>query len=84
MDREARGASKNELFAGLKQVPPAEIMEELDHLVRLDALSVEESLPGAFVKSADVAPTSRYRLTPRGRRIAESPRDAGLLVEEIV
>lgn len=36
--REGRGASKNELFADFKSIPPAQIMEELDHLVRLDAL----------------------------------------------
>ena len=83
-EREARGASKNELFMGLKHVEPAQIMEELDHLVRLGAVSIEESVPGTFVKSADVSPTSRYRVTARGKRIAVSPRDEALLIEEIV
>ena len=83
-EREARGASKNELFVSLKQVEPAQIMEELDHLVRLASVSVEESVPGTFVKSADVAPTSRYRVTARGKRLASSPRDEALMIEEIV
>ena len=79
-----RGASKNELFADFKTIPPAQIMEELDHLVRLDALFVEEAGPKVVVKAADVAGTSRYRVTERGRRIAESPKGEELTIEEIV
>lgn len=44
----------------------------------------EESGPKAFVKSADVAGTSRYRAIARGKRIAESPRGEELTIEEIV
>ncbi len=40
--REERGAAKNELFADFKHVPPAQIMEELDHLMRLGPLFGED------------------------------------------
>ena len=58
------------------------LMEELDHLVRLDALFLEEAGPKTFVTTADVSGASRYKATPRGKRIAESPR--GLAIEVIV
>jgi len=34
--REALGASKNELFADFRQVPPGDLTDEIDNLVRLD------------------------------------------------
>ena len=79
-----RGASKNELFADFKSIPPAQVMEELDHLVRLGALYLEETGLKSIVKAADVALTSRYRATERGKRIAESPKGEELAIEEIV
>lgn len=79
-----RGASKNELFADFKTIPPAQVMEELDHLVRLDALYLEEAGPKVIVKAADVALTSRYLATARGKRIADSPKGEELTIEEIV
>ena len=78
------GASKNELFTEFKQVLPAQIMEELDNLVRLDALSLEEAGPRTFVKAADLPGTARYNATERGKRIAESPKGEELAIEEIV
>jgi len=78
------GASKNELFADFRQVPPAEVMEEIDNLVRLDALALDEAGAKTFGKSADLPGTARYRATPRGRRIAESPKGEELTIEEIV
>ena len=78
------GASKNELFTEFKAVLPAQIMDEIDNLVRLDALSLDESGPKTFVKAADLPGTARYRATERGRRIAESPKGEELAIEEIV
>jgi hypothetical protein len=78
------GASKNELFAEFKNVVPALIMDELDNLVRLDALALDEAGAKTFVKAADVPGTERYRATERGRRIAESPKGEELAIEEIV
>ena len=82
--RDDRGASKSELFADFRRVAPAEIMEELDNLVHLGALYLEEAGPGGFTKAADIAGTSRYRVTERGKRIAESPKGEELTIEEIV
>ena len=82
--RRDRGASKNELFADFKSIPPAQVMEELDHLVRLGALYLEETGLKSIAKAADVALTSRYRATERGKRIAESPKGEELAIEEIV
>src|SRR2546422_5779806 len=78
------GASKNELFTEFKCVLPAQIMEELDNLVRLDALSLEEAGPRTFVKAVDLPGTARYHATERGKRIAESPKGEELTIEEIV
>jgi small GTP-binding protein len=78
------GASKNELFAEFKSILPGQIMEELDNLVRLDALAVDEAGAKTFVKSADLSGTARYRATERGKRIAESPKGEELAIEEIV
>jgi small GTP-binding protein len=79
-----QGASKNELFADFRQVPPGEIMAELDHLVHLDAVALDEAGPKTFVKAADVSGAARYRATARGKRIAESPKGEELAIEEIV
>lgn len=62
----------------------AQIMEELDHRRRLRALFLEEVQPNAFVKAANLPGTSRYRVTARGKRIAESPKGEELTFEEIV
>ena len=78
------GASKNDLFAEFKAILPVQIMDELDNLVRLDALALDESGPKTFAKSADLSGTARYRATERGKRIAESPKGEELAIEEIV
>ena len=78
------GSSKNELFTEFKQVMPAQIMDELDNLVRLEALSLDVSGSKAFVKAAEAPGTTRYWATERGRRIAESPKGEELAIEEIV
>jgi small GTP-binding protein len=78
------GASKNELFADFKGVTPAEILEELDNLVRLGALVLDETGATTFTKAADLPGTVRYRVTDRGKRIAESPKGEELAIEEIV
>lgn len=70
--------------ADFKSIPPGQVMEELDNLVRLGALYLEEAGPGGFAKAADVAGTSRHRVTERGKRIAESPKGEELTIEEIV
>jgi len=44
--REALGASKNELFADFRQVPPGDLTDEIDNLVRLDALTLDD--PGVL------------------------------------
>ncbi len=79
-----QGASKNELFADFRQIVPGDIMTELDHLVRLDAIALDEAGPKTFVKAAEVPGTARYRATARGKRIAESPRGEELAIEEIM
>ena len=38
-----------------KLVTPAQIMEELAHLVRLEAIVLDEAGPKTFVKAADVS-----------------------------
>ena len=83
--REALGASKNELIADFRPVPPGDLMEEIDNLVRLDALTLDD--PGSlktFVKSAELPGTVRYRATARGKQIAESPKSDELTIDEIV
>ncbi|MGI0148727.1 MAG: GTPase domain-containing protein, partial [Thermoplasmata archaeon] len=79
-----KGASKNELFAHFKQVPPGEIMEELDNLVRLGAVALDETGAKTFAKAADLPGTVRYRVTDRGKRIAESPKGEELTIDDIV
>jgi len=79
-----QGASKNELFADFRQIVPGEIMTELDHLVRLDTIALDEAGPKTFVKAAEVPGTARYRVTARGKRVAESPRGEELAIEEIM
>src|SRR6267143_7152717 len=66
-----------------KTVLSAQILEELDNLVRLDALSLDEAGAKTFVKAADLLATARYRATERGKRIAESPKGEELAIEEI-
>src|SRR5438552_1998285 len=78
------GAAKNELFSEFKAVLPAQIMEELDNLVRLEALALDPSGTKTFVKAADAPGTTRYWATERGKRIAESPKGDELAIEEIV
>ncbi len=78
------GASKNELFADFRQVPPGDIMDEIDNLVHLDALALDEAGAKTFVKAADLPGTARYRATPRGRRITESSKGDELTIDEIV
>lgn len=39
-------------------------MEEIDNLVRLDALRLDESGPKTFLQAADLLGTARYRATP--------------------
>jgi len=63
---------------------PAQIMEELDNLVRLEALGLDPSGTKTFVKAADAPGTTRYWATERGKRIAESPKGDELAIEEIV
>ena len=83
--REALGASKNELIADFRPVPPGDLMEEIDNLVRLDALTLDDpGSPKTFVKSAELLGTVRYRATPRGKQIAESPKGDELTIDEIV
>jgi small GTP-binding protein len=76
--------SKNALFADFKQVTPGDLMEELDNLVRLGAVALDETGAKAFARAADLPGTVRYRVTDRGKRIAESPRGEELAIEEIV
>jgi small GTP-binding protein len=83
-DRGDRGASKSELFADFRRIAPGEVMEELDNLVRLGALYLESAGPGDFIKAGDLGGTARYRVTERGKRIAESPKGEELTIEEIV
>jgi hypothetical protein len=78
------GLSKNELFADFRGVTPAEIMEELDNLVRLEAVVLDETGAKAFARAADLPGTVRYRVTDRGKRIAESPKGEEVAIEEIV
>jgi small GTP-binding protein len=77
-------ASKNDVFVAIKQVPPGEIMDELDNLVRLGALTLDEAGTSTFAKAADLPGTVRYRVTDRGKKIAESPKGEELAIEEIV
>lgn len=76
--------SKNELIAEFRQLSPGDLMEEIDNLVRLDAIALDEGGAKEFVKAADLPGTVRYRVTPRGKRIAESPKGDELTIEEIV
>ena len=78
------GLSKNELFADLKPVAPAIIMEELDNLVHLDAIFLDEAGPKTFTRAADVSATAHYKATTRGKQIAVSPKGDDLSIEEIV
>ena len=59
-------------------------MEELAHLVRLEAIVLDEAGPKTFVKAADVSIGLDTWSTPRGRRIAESPKGEELAIEAIV
>ena len=76
------GASKTDLFANFKTVMPASLVEELDHLVRLDLLRQEESGPKTFVKTASMPADFRFKSTPQGQKIAESPSMEELVVYE--
>lgn len=76
--------SKNELFADFRGVAPADIMDELDNLVRLGAVVLDETGAKAFARAADLPGTVRYRVTERGKRIADSPKGEELAIEEIV
>jgi len=76
------GASKTDLFATFKTVMPASLVEELDHLVRLDLLRQEESGPKTFVKTASMPADFRFKSTPQGQKIAESPSMEELVVYE--
>jgi len=58
-------------------------MEELAHLVRLEAIVLDEAGPRTFEKAADVSIRLDTSSTPRGRRIAESPKGGELAIEEI-
>src|SRR5439155_918106 len=83
--RGSLGMSKAELFSEFKAVLPAQIMEELDNLVRLEALALDPSGTKTFVKAAEAPGTTRYWATDRGKRIAESPKGGDeLAIEEIV
>jgi small GTP-binding protein len=81
-DREV--ASKNDVFVAMKQVHPGEVMDELDNLVRLGALTLDEAGTSTFAKAAELPGTVRYRVTDRGKKIAESPKGEELAIEEIV
>jgi hypothetical protein len=81
-DREV--ASKNDVFVAMKQVHPGEVMDELDNLVRLGVVTLDEAGTSTFAKSADLPGTVRYRVTDRGKKIAESPKGEELAIEEIV
>jgi 50S ribosomal subunit-associated GTPase HflX len=81
-DREV--ASKNDVFAAMKQVHPGEVMDELDNLVRLGVAALDEAGTSTFAKAADLPGTVRYRVTDRGKKIAESPKGEELAIEEIV
>ena len=78
------GSSKAELFSEFKAVLPAQIMEELDNLVRLEALALDPSGTKTFIKAAEAPGTTRYWATDRGKRISESPKGDELMIEEIV
>jgi len=82
--RGSLGMSKAELFSEFKAVLPAQIMDELDNLVRLEALALDPSGTKTFVKAAEAPGTTRYWATDRGKRIAESPKGDELMIEEIV
>jgi len=83
--RGSLGSSKAELFSEFKAILPAQIMEELDNLVRLEALALDPSGTKTFVKAAEAPGTTRYWATDRGKRIAESPKGGDeLAIEEIV
>src|SRR5205807_9255388 len=77
-------ASKNDIFVAMKGVPPGDIMDELDNLARLGALTLDEAGTSTFAKAADLPGTVRYRVTDRGKKIAESPKGEELAIEEIV
>jgi hypothetical protein len=81
-DREV--ASKNDVFVAMKQVHPGEVMDELDNLVRLGVVTLDEAGTSTFAKSADLPGTARYRVTDRGKKVAESPKGEELAIEEIV
>ena len=71
------------MAGGFKSIPPTQVMEELDHVVRLGALFVEEAGPDAFAK----APTSPHvPLSGHGPRQADRGESAGeeVAIEEIV
>lgn len=78
------GVSKNEMFADFKGVAPGELMEELDNLVLLGAVVLDETGAQTFTKAADLPGTVRYRVTERGKKIADSPKGDELAIEEIV
>ncbi len=58
--RGSLGSSKAELFSEFKAILPAQIMEELDNLVRLEALALDPSGTKTFVKAAEAHGTTRY------------------------
>ncbi len=79
--RESVGITKNELFAGMRDVKPEEIMEELDNLVRLDLLVQYDAGPKTFLQSSSVPASFRYQVTPLGRKVAAGPTLEDLVVE---
>src|SRR2546428_132242 len=79
--RDTVGISKNELFAGMRDAKPDEIMEELDNLVRLNILVQYDSGPKTFLKSSSAPASFRYQITPLGRKVAASPTEQDLVVE---
>ncbi len=80
--RQGTGASKTELFARFKEVPPAQVMQELDHLVRLELLALDVPAGQAFVQTSTMPATTRFRITPEGRKVAENPSIDEMVIEE--
>ena len=79
--RDTVGISKSELFGGMRDAKPDEIMEELDNLVRLNLLVQYDSGPKTFLKSSSAPASFRYQITPLGRKVAASPTEQDLVVE---
>ncbi len=80
--REGLGASKTELFSRFRDVPPAQLMQELDYLIRLELLALEAEGSKPFVQTASMPASARCRITPAGRKLAESPSTDEMVIEE--